>query len=146
MKNYLFLLLLVGLSTSFTTESADNSLVVTVRNVKHQSGNVKAIVYNRTNFLTEKFVVCTATKSFDSSTKTVKMSFKNLPSGAYAVAIYHDLNANDTFDRNWLGIPVEPFGISNNLNPYNLRAPSFNQAKVDFSHQTVALTIDLLNN
>lgn len=33
--------------------------------------------------------------------------------GVYAVAIYHDANANADFDRNPIGMPVEGFGFSN---------------------------------
>lgn len=38
----------------------------------------------------------------------------NLPGpDVYAVAVYHDANANEDFDRNRLGMPVEGFGFSN---------------------------------
>ena len=39
----------------------------------------------------------------------------NLPGpGAYAVAVYHDANANHDFDRTIVGMPTEGFGFSNN--------------------------------
>ena len=34
--------------------------------------------------------------------------------GDYAIAVYHDANANKTFDKNAFGLPAEPWGISNN--------------------------------
>jgi len=34
--------------------------------------------------------------------------------GDYAIAVYHDENANRTFDKNAFGLPAEPWGISNN--------------------------------
>ena len=40
--------------------------------------------------------------------------FKDLAPGPYAVAVYHDENANIKFDKNWIGIPTEGFGFSNN--------------------------------
>ena len=33
---------------------------------------------------------------------------------SFAVAVYHDKNANKTFDKNPFGLPAEPFGVSNN--------------------------------
>lgn len=36
-----------------------------------------------------------------------------LPPGLYAVAVYHDQNANHAFDRDLLGRPSEGFGFSN---------------------------------
>ncbi len=34
--------------------------------------------------------------------------------GLFAVAIYHDRNANKSFDKTGVGLPAEPWGISNN--------------------------------
>jgi uncharacterized protein (DUF2141 family) len=34
--------------------------------------------------------------------------------GVYALAVYHDANANRRFDRTSLGLPAEGFGFSNN--------------------------------
>jgi uncharacterized protein (DUF2141 family) len=34
--------------------------------------------------------------------------------GYYAVAVYHDENANHDFDRTIIGLPAEGFGFSNN--------------------------------
>lgn len=42
------------------------------------------------------------------------MEFANLAPGRYAFALFHDLNDNGKLDRNWLGIPSEPFAFSNN--------------------------------
>ena len=42
--------------------------------------------------------------------------------GEYAIALYHDKNANWTLDRGPFGIPAEPFGLSNNP-PVRLAAP-----------------------
>ena len=34
--------------------------------------------------------------------------------GTYALAIYHDENANQSFDRTGIGLPAEGYGFSNN--------------------------------
>ena len=34
--------------------------------------------------------------------------------GLFAMAVYHDRNANRTFDKTGLGLPAEPWGLSNN--------------------------------
>ncbi|WP_411816738.1 DUF2141 domain-containing protein [Hyphococcus sp. DH-69] len=35
-------------------------------------------------------------------------------SGLFAMSVYHDGNANGIFDKNGIGLPAEPWGISNN--------------------------------
>lgn len=37
-----------------------------------------------------------------------------LPSGRYAIAAFHDQNGNGKIDKNWVGVPTEPYGFSNN--------------------------------
>ncbi|MEN9717694.1 MAG: hypothetical protein RIQ99_572 [Pseudomonadota bacterium] len=49
--------------------------------------------------------------------------------GVYALALYHDTNANRSFDRTSLGLPAEGFGFSNN--PATLAGlPSFKSVRI----------------
>jgi uncharacterized protein (DUF2141 family) len=48
--------------------------------------------------------------------------------GYYAVAIYHDENANRDFDRNFIGLPAEGFAFSNNP-PTPVALPSFRSVR-----------------
>ncbi len=58
-----------------------------------------------------------------------KVSFANLNSGSYAIAVYHDVNKNDKLDKNMLGMPTESYGFSNNARA-TFSAPSYQDAKV----------------
>lgn len=49
--------------------------------------------------------------------------------GVYALAIYHDENANKGFDRSGIGFPVEGFGFSNNP-PTLAGLPSFKSVRI----------------
>ncbi len=46
-------------------------------------------------------------------TQTGKMEIQipDISHGAYAIAIFHDVNNNGEMDRNFLGIPSEPFSF-----------------------------------
>ncbi len=52
----------------------------------------------------------------------------DLPPGQYAVAVLHDRNSNNKLDTNWMGIPTEGYGASNNPKP-RFRAPRFSEAQ-----------------
>ena len=52
---------------------------------------------------------------------------KNLPEGPLAISLFQDANANGRLDMNAMGIPVEPFGFSNNA-AGNFGPPKFEQA------------------
>jgi uncharacterized protein (DUF2141 family) len=51
-----------------------------------------------------------------------------LPPGVYAVAVYHDQNANHDFDRDGLGRPIEGAGFSNNA-PARFGLPAFSAVR-----------------
>ena len=61
-----------------------------------------------------------------------KVTFANLNSGSYAIAVYHDVNKNDKLDKNVLGMPTESYGFSNNARA-TFSAPSYQDAKVPCS-------------
>lgn len=48
--------------------------------------------------------------------------------GVFAIALYHDVNGNKKFDKNFLGLPAEPYGVSNNPT-IGLGAPKHKQAR-----------------
>ncbi len=53
--------------------------------------------------------------------------FTGVAPGIYAITVFHDENSNGKFDRDWLGLPEEGYGFSNDA-PAHLHAPSFEAA------------------
>jgi uncharacterized protein (DUF2141 family) len=63
-----------------------------------------------------------------------KVNFKNLPFDHYSVMAFHDVNNNNTMDHNFLKLPIEPFGFSNNWNFSLLSGkPTFNKTNFSFT-------------
>ena len=52
--------------------------------------------------------------------------------GTYAVKLFQDINRNGKFDQDWLGVPLEKFGFSNDARPL-LSEPDFEQAKFNLA-------------
>lgn len=51
-----------------------------------------------------------------------------LPYGEYAFTLFVDFNGNKKLDKNFLGIPKEQYGFSNNVMG-KMSPPTFDQAK-----------------
>lgn len=69
--------------------------------------------------------------------------FTGLAAGTYAVAASHDENENGETDTNFLGIPREKWGVSNNVRP-TMRAPRFEEAAFDLAQgESLTLAIEL---
>ena len=60
----------------------------------------------------------------------VSCRFADVPAGSYAVSIGHDMNGNKQVDMNFLGMPTEQWGVSNNIRP-RLRSPRFSEASFE---------------
>ena len=53
--------------------------------------------------------------------KGVTCRYSDVPEGAYAVSIGHDLNGNKRVDTNFVGLPTEQWGVSSNVRPQSAR-------------------------
>ena len=60
------------------------------------------------------------------ASSTMRFVFEGLQPGRYAVAAFQDLNGNGSLERSKLGLPLEPFGFSNDAG--RSARPSFNAA------------------
>ena len=60
----------------------------------------------------------------------------------YAIAVYHEVNGNGKLDKNFLGIPTEGYGFSNNARG-TFGPPNFNDTAVSLDTETKLITIDL---
>jgi uncharacterized protein (DUF2141 family) len=54
-------------------------------------------------------------------------TFPNVEPGTYAVAVVHDENSNGRLDKNFVGVPSEGYGVSNNKT-YALSAPKWEES------------------
>jgi uncharacterized protein (DUF2141 family) len=45
----------------------------------------------------------------------VELRVRNVKPGSYAIAVFHDVNGNGQLDRNFIGLPNEPYGFSNDV-------------------------------
>ena len=69
--------------------------------------------------------------------------FENVPVGNYAVSVIHDANSNNKFDTNFMGIPTEGYGASQNKLPF-AAAPKFDANKFSVAgNATTMVTIKL---
>jgi uncharacterized protein (DUF2141 family) len=66
--------------------------------------------------------------------------FPRVPAGVYAVSVFHDENLNGRLDTNWLGVPREGVGASNNPKP-RMGPPKFAAAKFQYSGACVDVEI-----
>ncbi len=130
------LVVMLGLAASGTPAIA-GELVVNVTGITSGAGEVGCALHaNAAQFL--KGEANLAGRWQKANPGGVTCRFPGLPAGAYAVAVFHDLNGNRKLDTNAIGMPTEAWGVTNNVRP-TFRAPSFDEAQVAVSGTSPAV-------
>ena len=113
------------------------TLTLTVTNVEPNGTTVYAALCS--GGLDRSF--CTIGDRKNAVDSTVRFRFANVPAGRYAVLSYQDLNNDGSLDRSKLGLPLEPFALSNDSGRRG--RPTFEQAAISVGEGTRDLTLEL---
>lgn len=114
------------------------NITVTVKGIDSNEGQIFLALYdNESDFLDKSFK---GTKSKINNNQCV-VTFENIPSGVYAVSIFHDANDNGKMDTNFMGIPKEDYGCSNDASGF-MGPPKWSDAKFQLKDNT-SITIKL---
>lgn len=138
MKTLLLFLTLLLLDHSFEQEG-NSQLTVKIQNIKKIKGSLKIGVYDHENYFLKKprFAV-----DLGVNTHTLIHTFKDLTPGFYALSVFHDENGNDKLDSNFMGIPSEPFGFSNDARGM-FGPPLFQDCVIEVRERTKEIVINL---
>jgi uncharacterized protein (DUF2141 family) len=106
--------------------AAAGRIIVTIDGLHSAQGNVFVGLYaSPAKFLNGN--QSDAQKKVRASTAPITVTFDNLRPGTYAVGAFHDENANDHLDTNFLGLPIEGYALSNGVRAV-IAKPTFQQA------------------
>jgi len=118
------------------TASGGYTITLHVRGLRNSDGKVLAGLYNKSDgfpVTRDGWIQGQATHDIVSGRATVK--FQGLPTGTYAIAVFHDENDNDDLDVSWIGIPKEGTGASNDAHG-RLGPPKWKDAKFEVTENT----------
>lgn len=146
-KSVTILALMLGLILSISIKSnAQNeassdtgTLAVKVNHLKHNEGKVIVNLFRKGDDIMGKPFL---RKTSSISDGRASVAFEALPFADYVIFAFHDENDNDTMDHNWMNIPSEPMGYSNNWN-FSLFSgmPTYEKTKISFAKETGAIQI-----
>ncbi|VAW11984.1 hypothetical protein MNBD_BACTEROID03-2288 [hydrothermal vent metagenome] len=140
MKNQVFILMLIlgcGFVKAQETEGATIKMEIT--NIENAEGQMLIGLYDSEgNWLNKTF------KGIFGKIKNGRCTaeFNNVSDGTYAISVFHDENNNGELDTNFMGIPKEDTGASNNA-PANFGPPEWEDAKFEVKGKTIKQTIKL---
>ncbi len=126
---------------SFPETTIEGTLRITIENVKKDQGTIMLAVYAEPdNFLSE--VTYRSVHHTVNQSGEVSFEIAELPYGDYAISLYHDENDNKELDTNFMRIPKEPYGFSNNARS-TFGPPKFKDARFTFSSTKQEIKIEI---
>ena len=124
--------------------SRENTGCITIRipNLRNADGLLGVALFSSDKGFPENSDKAFALTGMKLNEAKPEIVLKNIPYGTYAVCVLHDENANMEMDKNWIGIPKEGFGASNNPK-ISMGPPEFEESNFVLDSQNMALVIDI---
>lgn len=119
----------------------DMRLRVTVQGVDSKGGSIHIALHDPETFLQDRPALGGLILS-PMGKKTVSGRLQAVPAGAYAVAVFQDMNGNNRLDKNTLGIPTEPYAFSRNP-VVKWSAPTFKDAVIHLNQAEQGISVRL---
>ena len=111
-----------------TAWSQTCSIAITVKGINNNKGKIVLYLYNSATGYPGDHRKAFQTVSNTISNNQCSIVLNDIPVGIYAIAYFHDENNNGKMDTNFLGIPSEGVGASNNAKGF-MGPPKFSDAK-----------------
>ncbi len=136
---YISILCIAVLSMSFQPIPATTTttqLSIQVVELENSTGQVILDIFSsETGFPTKPEKAMKRVKATIKN-KTASFNILDLPKGEYAFVIIHDENMNNELDANWVGMPSEGLGVSNNAKG-RFGPPSYKDSKFNLTTKTI---------
>lgn len=113
------------------------SVSIEINNIRSDTGKVYFALYDsESNFITKNSLKKAESVIENGNTQVV---FEDLEPKIYAVVCFHDANENGKMDFEENGMPIEDYGITNNV--MNFGPPQFEDAKFELINKDLSFEI-----
>jgi uncharacterized protein (DUF2141 family) len=124
------------------TAAIENVIHVEISGFHSDKGKAMCALYSSADGFPGKAEKAVAKIKSDIAGGQAVCEFSAIAPGTYAVSVFHDENSNGKLDRNFIGMPKEGVGASNNAKGH-MGPPKFDAAKFSFSGSRLNLKIGI---
>jgi uncharacterized protein (DUF2141 family) len=129
-----------GRSTPQALASADNIIHVEVSELRSDKGQILCALFSSAEAFPTKADKAVARLTAKIAARQAVCDFTGVAPGTYAVSVVHDENANGKLDRNFIGMPREGVGASNDAKGH-MGPPKFSAASFSYKGGRLDLKI-----
>ncbi|ARM31924.1 hypothetical protein B9H02_05545 [Prosthecochloris sp. HL-130-GSB] len=117
-------------------------ITINIENLRNDEGFLGVALFRSGDGFPEKSDQAFALTGIKLDESTRQIVLPGIPFGTYAVCVLHDENSNMKMDKNWIGIPKEGFGTSNNPK-ISMGPPDFDESNFVLDSDDISLIIDM---
>jgi uncharacterized protein (DUF2141 family) len=117
--------------TLLSLQAFSGEVHAAIDGVKNSKGHVRCGIYRSADGFPKESQRAFKLVTEPADPTGVRCDFSDIPAGTYAISVFHDENDDGVLNTNFLGMPREGYGVSNN-HTYAMHAPDFEE-----SHFTV---------
>ncbi len=133
---------LATLIAAISASAFADPLTLQITEVREANGNLMIAIVDSVDAFDDKAPPI-ASLILPARLGAVSFTTDALPAGDYAVRVMHDVNGNGKLDANFVGMPTEPYGFSNNASG-SFGPPKWDAARFSVDSagttQTIALS------
>ncbi|MFC1551554.1 DUF2141 domain-containing protein [Candidatus Latescibacterota bacterium] len=115
-------------------------IALQISGLRNNNGILRVLLFNSSDGFPSDHTKSYVLKNVSIIKDSVSVTIPNIPYKDYAVSVLHDENSNGELDTNWIGLPKEGVGVSNNVKS-KLGPPKYKDAK--FNHNTKKLKLNI---
>ena len=125
---------------AFAQPAGTGTVIVTITGLLSEKGQVKIAMFNSAETWLGDHPKYNTT--IDVNGKSVSWKLGDVSYGDYGIAVFHDENKNGKMDKNFLGIPQEPYGFSNNMR-VTFGPPAWDRSKFSVRGPATEVSIEV---
>jgi uncharacterized protein (DUF2141 family) len=133
------LFLLIGF---FAQSSNSKELHLTIENLKNNQGVVRLLLFDQEAGFPKDPEKAIRRETLKIQNQKATIVIKDLPSGKYAISVFHDSQNTGKIRTNAFGVPIDSYGFSNNASG-TMGPPSFTKAAFEVNQAKTTHIIKL---
>ncbi len=143
---FAFFILLAAPISHISAQAPTGKIIVEVKGFENNDGKARLLLFSSNE---KKYFPKDKDKALRKNVvpivnNQVQFIYENLPYGEYAISVHHDEDENEKVNTNFLKIPNEGLGSSNDAKGF-MGPPSFDKAKVTLNKEEISITINIVN-
>jgi uncharacterized protein (DUF2141 family) len=140
------LILFASSISQIPAQTPTGKIIVEVKGFENNNGKARLLLFSSNE---KKYFPKDKDKALRKNVVPIESNqvvfvYENLPYGDYAISVHHDEDENGKVNTNFLKIPKEGLGASNDAKGF-MGPPSFDKAKVSLNKEEISITINLVN-